>query len=91
MCSWIPNPKFPVDEKFLSFNSLSLTFNPSLSKSSAFCPLTVTCVPISSFLLIPNDLIVYLAFEVMGDWPDKSFKTLIALVNLSPEAPIFIY
>jgi hypothetical protein len=33
---------------------------------------------------------VYLAFEVMGFWSDKSLRTLIALVSLSPEAPVKI-
>jgi hypothetical protein len=34
-----------------------------------------------------NDLMVYLAFDVIGFWDDKSLRTLIALVSLSPEAP----
>jgi hypothetical protein len=50
----------------------------------------VTWQPISSFLLMLKDLMVYLALEVIGFWPDKSDKTLIALVSLSPEAPIFL-
>ena len=47
----------------------------------------VTWHPISSFLLIPKDLMVYFAFEVIGFCPDKSLRTLMALVSLSPEAP----
>jgi len=30
---------------------------------------------------------VYLALEVIGFCPDKSLRTLMALVSLSPEAP----
>jgi hypothetical protein len=30
---------------------------------------------------------VYLALDVIGFWVDKSLRTLIALVSLSPEAP----
>jgi hypothetical protein len=51
----------------------------------------VTWQPISSFLFIPKDLMVYLALEVIGFWPDKSDKTLMALVSLSPEAPVDFY
>jgi hypothetical protein len=87
ICSLIPNPKFPDLEKHEALSSLSLTFNPNFNNSWAFSPLTETWHPISSFLLIPKDLIVYLAFEVTGFCPDKSFKTLIALVSLSPLAP----
>jgi hypothetical protein len=89
MCSLIPNPKFPVLEKHPFLSSLSLTFNPNFNNSSAFSPLTVTWHPISSFLLIPKDLIVFLALDVTGFCELKSFKTLIALVSLSPEVPYF--
>ena len=66
MCSFIPNPKLPVLEKAPALSSLSFTFNPSFNNSSAFLPLTVTWHPISSFLLIENALIVYLAFDIIG-------------------------
>ena len=60
-----------MDEKALDLSSLSLTLRPSLSKFSAFFPLTVTWHPISSFLLIEKALMVYLAFEVIGFCPVK--------------------
>lgn len=42
MCSSIPKPKLPVCEKFLFFNSYSLTFNARSKTSSALGPRMVT-------------------------------------------------
>ena len=63
ICSVIPNPKQPVAEKFLFFNSYSLTFKPRSRISLALKPRTVTNTAIFSFLLIPNERTVYLALE----------------------------
>merc|ERR1712087_733892 len=42
MCSWIPNPKQPMEEKLPFLSSYSLTFKPDSRISSAFGPRTVT-------------------------------------------------
>lgn len=47
----------------------------------------VTWQAIFSLRRIPNVLTVYLAFEVTGVWPVSCSKTLVALVNLSPDSP----
>ncbi len=39
MCSWMPNPKFPLAEKFSFLSSYSLTLKPRSRISSAFAPL----------------------------------------------------
>lgn len=61
ICSVIPNPKQPVSLKHCAFNSYSFTFNPRSNISLAFSPRTVTQQLIFSFLLIPNERIVYRA------------------------------
>jgi hypothetical protein len=66
----------PVSEKFLFLSSLSLTLRPLSRISSAFSPRTVTCAAIFSFLLMPNDRMVYLAREGTGFCPDRSSSTL---------------
>ena len=83
----MPNPKFPDSEKFLFFNSISLTLNPLNNMSFAASPLIVQKTEIFSFLLIPKDLTVYLALPNTGFYPVKSSKTLAAFVNLSPDSP----
>lgn len=77
----------PVFEKFFFFNSLSFTLSPFLRISMALSPLMVTWQAIFSFLLIPKALMVNLALEWTGFWPLISSKTLVALVNLSPDSP----
>ena len=84
------NPTFKV-EKTPAFNSLSLIFKPNFKSSSAFFPLTFSWESISSFLFIPNALIVHFAFDVIGFWPVKSFNTFIAFFNLSPDSPTDIF
>ena len=88
MCSSIPNPKLPVSEKFLLLSSNYLTLSPLLSSSSAFSPLTVHDTEIFSFLLMPNDLMVYEALPSTGFYSVKSVITLEALVSLSPLSPV---
>lgn len=83
MCSWIPNPKQPVSEKFCFLSYLSLTLSPLSKISSALSPLTVTCTAIFSFLLIPKLLMVYLALEGTGFWPVRSSKTFEADIILN--------
>lgn len=91
MCSWIPNPKHPVSEKFLFFNYLSLTFKPLSRISSALSPLTVTWTAIFSFLLMLKLLTVNLALEGTGFCPVRSSNTLLALVSLSPDSPTLMF
>ena len=87
ICSSIPNPKFPVAEKFLFLSSYSLTLSAFLRSYSAFWPLTVQWQAMFSRLLIPNVRIVYRADDTTGSCPVKSFITLVARVSLSPLSP----
>lgn len=54
MCSFTPNPKLPVSEKFPLRNSYSFTLRPRSRISSAFGPRIVTWQAIFSLRLIPN-------------------------------------
>ena len=91
ICSLMPKPKLPVLLKFFFLSSYSLTFKPLSSISNAFSPLTVTWQAIFSFLLIPNDRIVNLAFDKTGVCPVKSSNTLQAFVSLSPLSPALMF
>jgi hypothetical protein len=64
------------NQKIIFLSSNSLHFKPFSKISSALSPLTVTKTEIFSFLFIPNDLIVYLAFPQHGVYPVKSSITL---------------
>merc|ERR1719188_2305178 len=87
MCSWIPKPKLPLEEKLSLLNSYSRTFSPRSKISSALGPRTVQCTAIFSLRRIPKERTVYRALEKTGCCPVNDSNTLAALVSLSPDSP----
>ena len=71
--------------------TIALTLRPLSNISSAFGPLTVQCTAIFSFLLIPNDLTVYLAFEKTGCCPVSCSKTYKSINQYIFELHFYIY
>jgi hypothetical protein len=54
MCSLMPKPKLPVEEKLRLRSSYSLTFRPRSRISIAFSPRTVTWTAIFSLRRMPK-------------------------------------